>query len=181
MRVAATMVGSGLVLLAACARQPDPGPVARRPAGDVPTPAAEATAPSAPRAADLLLPRRGTMTVVGRSAGPTFQVELAIDEAERTRGLMFRRRLADDAGMLFFMGRDHDWQFWMRNTYIPLDMLFLDAELRVVGVVANVPPLTEAMRSCGKQSRYVLELGAHQAERHGLRPGVQFRLERSAK
>ncbi|MCB9738154.1 MAG: DUF192 domain-containing protein [Deltaproteobacteria bacterium] len=120
------------------------------------------------------------MTVVGRSAGPTFQVELAIDDAERTRGLMFRRRLADDAGMLFFMGRDHDWQFWMRNTYIPLDMLFLDAELRVVGVVANVPPLTEAMRSCGRKSRYVLELAAHQAERHGLVPGVQLQLERAA-
>ena len=122
------------------------------------------------------LGRRGVITIAGRAHGPTFRVEIAVSEAERNRGLMFRRSMDEDAGMVFFMPGDRDWAFYMRNTYIPLDLVFLDRDWRVVGVLANVPPLTETLRQSGKAGRYVLELNAHVAARHGIRPGAVLQL-----
>ncbi|MEY3012358.1 MAG: hypothetical protein RIT45_1093 [Pseudomonadota bacterium] len=184
-RCAGTVALATGVLLVACGRpserRVDAPPSAPTPMPVLAPPAAPTAAPGTFAPGDASpLPRRGRMQIVGRSAGPNFDVELAIDAAERTRGMMWRRTMADDSGMLFFMGQDHDWEFWMKNTYLPLDMVFLDAEFRVVGVLANVPPLTLDMRSCGTPSRYVLELAAHQAEKHGIRPGVQLSLQRDA-
>ena len=120
----------------------------------------------------------GSIQIVGRKYAPTFSVELAQSETERNRGLMFRRKMADEAGMLFFMPGDSDWAFYMRNTYISLDMIFIDRDWRVVGVQANVPPLTEALRRTGKPCRYVLELNAHEAGKHGINAGTQLQFER---
>jgi uncharacterized membrane protein (UPF0127 family) len=114
--------------------------------------------------------------IEGRAQSPRFRVELARSEAERAQGLMFRRQLGALEGMLFFMPERRDWSFWMRNTYLALDMIFIDEDWRVAGVLANVPPLNEVSRRCGQPSRYVLELAAHEAERHGIRPGVRLRL-----
>ena len=128
-----------------------------------------------PRGAPLT--STAVMTIAGRTKSPVFRVERARSDDERSRGLMFRRSLAEDGGMLFYMGRDHDWAFWMRNTWISLDLIFINSDWVVVGVVAAVPPLTEAMRRCGAQSRYVLELNANAAERHGILVGTRFALE----
>lgn len=119
---------------------------------------------------------RGNVEIAGRSHGPTFVVELAKTEQQRNRGLMYRREMADDHGMLFFMPGDSDWAFYMRNTYLPLDMVFIDAQWRVVGVLANVTPLTETLRRAGAPNRYVLELNAHVAKKHGIRVGSVLRL-----
>ena len=127
-----------------------------------------------PPGAIAWFPGRGRITVEGRSGGPAFVVELARTDAERAQGMMFRQRMGDDEGMLFFMPRANDWTFYMRNTYVRLDMLFLDQDFRVVGVVADVPPLTEDLRSVGKPSHLVLELAAHQAARHGIGPGTRL-------
>ena len=120
---------------------------------------------------------RGVMRIADRPNSPTIDLELARKDGERQQGLMFRHRMADDHGMLFFMPYDNDWVFYMRNTYIPLDMVFIDRDWRVAGIVENVPPLTEDHRSVGKESRYVLELTAHNATKLGIRAGTKLLFE----
>ncbi|MCO4761595.1 MAG: DUF192 domain-containing protein [Myxococcales bacterium] len=120
------------------------------------------------------------MTIAQRTHGPSWSVELAIDELERTQGLMYRNALGTHKGMLFFMPSMYPWTFYMRNTLIPLDMIFIDEDWKVVGVVANVPPLTEKLRGVKAPSRYVLELDAHEAQRNGIVQGTQLVFSRSA-
>lgn len=135
----------------------------------------ELMAPSAQsQVTNQRLPGRGEIRIDGRAGGPAFDVELARTEPERNQGLMFRQHLDEGRGMLFFMPGDDAWQFWMHNTYLRLDMVFIDASWRVVGVVANVPPLTDDHRSVAAPSRYVLELAAHEAARHGIAAGTQL-------
>ncbi len=110
----------------------------------------------------------------GREA--SFFVELAEDEYARVRGLMFRPRLATGWGMLFLFDHDQVHTFWMKNTLVPLDMVFLGADGRVVCVVPDATPLTTSPRTCGRPSRHVLELNAGVAARHGIRAGVGYRV-----
>jgi len=116
--------------------------------------------------------------VLQGQAGPVVvEVEVARTPEEQQRGLMFRTELKPDAGMLFVYQRDGDHSFWMKNTYIPLDMIFITADGRVAGVVENAEPLTTTSRQVGTPSRYVLEVNAGFFRRHGIQPGspVSFR------
>ncbi len=117
---------------------------------------------------------RGRIGIVDAAQAPKIEIELARTDAERQQGLMYRKALADEQGMLFFMPYDNDWAFYMRNTYVRLDMIFIDADWRVVGVVENVTPLTEDHRQVGVPSRYVLELAAHQAAKRGIKAGTRL-------
>jgi uncharacterized membrane protein (UPF0127 family) len=152
--------GLAVASLLCCARPPQPAPAPE--VAPAPAPAAAAAEPVA----------WGEVEV---RPGLVLRVELARTEPERQRGLMFRQSLAGGHGMLFFMPGDDDWAFYMRNTYIPLDMVFIDRDWSVVGVLEAVPPLTEDLRTVGVPSRHVLELGAHEAGRAGIRPGVRLR------
>jgi hypothetical protein len=104
-------------------------------------------------------------------------VELARTDAERERGLMHRRTLADGQGMLFLFAESERRAFWMKNTLIPLDMIFVDDGGRVVGIVENAQPLTLAPRAPGVPSRYVLEVPGGWSARHGVAPGARVRFE----
>jgi uncharacterized membrane protein (UPF0127 family) len=104
-------------------------------------------------------------------------VEVVATEAKIQKGLMFRRHLPLDAGMLFLMGTEKEWSFWMRNTLIPLDMLFIGRDMKVVGIVENAEPLTESLRTVGKPSLYVLEVNAGWTKQHGATAGTQVRFE----
>jgi uncharacterized protein len=104
-------------------------------------------------------------------------VELARNDEERTRGLMNRRELGPEAGMLFLFAETEPRAFWMKNTLIPLDMLFIDDGGRVVGLVERAEPLTTTPRDPGVPSRYVLEVNGGWAARHGVRPGDRVRFE----
>lgn len=101
----------------------------------------------------------------------TFFVELALDGEEQQRGLMFRRHMHEDWGMLFVYPGDLPLQFWMKNTLIPLDMVFIHSSGRVVGVVENAEPLTLTPRGVGQAARYVLELNAGTARARGIGQG----------
>ncbi len=105
------------------------------------------------------------------------QVEVADTDAARTRGLMWREHLADGAGMLFIFPDVEERAFWMQNTLISLDMLFLDEAWRVVGILEAVPPLNREPRSVGKPSRYVLEVPAGWVAKKGIRVGAVVRAE----
>ena len=107
------------------------------------------------------------------SNGPWIvQVELARTQEQRTRGLMFRRELGRDRGMVFLFDETSEHPFWMHNTLIPLDIIFLGDDRRVVGVVANAAPQTDTQRTVGKPSRYVVEASGGEAGAHGVGPGT---------
>ncbi len=116
--------------------------------------------------------------VVIRTASREIEVavELARTEQERARGLMFRDRLGPDQGMLFVFPTDEPHDFWMKNTLIPLDMIFIDGLGNVVDIVAQAQPLTETLRH-GGPSRYVLEVAGGWADDRGVKVGdrVLFR------
>jgi uncharacterized protein len=104
-------------------------------------------------------------------------VEVVASEAKIERGLMYRRHLALDAGMLFFMGYEKDHSFWMRNTLIPLDMIFITKDMRIAGIVENAEPKTEVLRKVGKPSLYVLEVNGGWTKSSGVFPGARVRFE----
>jgi uncharacterized protein len=101
------------------------------------------------------------------------KIELARTEAEQQRGLMFRTKLDPDRGMLFLFDVPSEHAFWMHNTLIPLDMIFLGEDRAVVGVVANAAPETNTLRTVHKPSKYVLEVGAGEAGMHGVAAGTR--------
>ena len=104
-------------------------------------------------------------------------VEVVATEAKIERGLMYRQAMALDAGMLFMLGRERDWAFWMRNTLIPLDMLFIAKDKTVAGIVENAEPRTETLRQVGKPSFYVLEVNGGWSKSHGVTAGAKVRFE----
>jgi len=99
------------------------------------------------------------------------EVEVAATPQSRQRGLMWRTELADGKGMLFLFPRQEVQGFWMRNTLIPLDMLFITSDLRVAGIVSRAVPRTLDSRSVGVPSQYVLEVPGGWAEKVGVRKG----------
>lgn len=104
--------------------------------------------------------------------GRSVTAELAVTEAERARGLMFREKIAFDQGMLFLMPGEDYHAFWMKNTLISLDILWLDKDRRIVHIEKNVPPCPGDPCPSYAPSRpasYVLELGAGGADRYGLK------------
>lgn len=105
----------------------------------------------------------------------TVTVEIVSTPAKIARGLMHREFLAPDAGMLFLMGEEREWPFYMRNTLIPLDMIFIASDFTVVGIVENAVPRTETNRTVGKPSLYVLEVNGGWSATHGVRAGMKAR------
>jgi uncharacterized membrane protein (UPF0127 family) len=108
-----------------------------------------------------------------------FQVELARTPDEHQRGLMYRQHLAPDAGMLFLFDQEGPQVFWMKNTLIPLDMVFIDHDHRIVGIVADAEPQTLTPRAVPKPSQYVLEIGGGVAAKLGIRPGQRVDFDAS--
>ena len=131
------------------------------------------TAPSPPPA-----PASGPRVVL--PDGATIQVELASDDATRAQGLMYRDHMADDRGMLFLFPESGEYPFWMKNTLIPLDMVWIDDQRRIAHVTSNVPPCKAD--PCpnyppNANAKYVLELAAGVAAKHHLANGQALRFE----
>ena len=121
---------------------------------------------------------RGPVAVIrGPGGAVEVSLEVAATPAERERGLMYRTSLADGRGMLFVFDEDRNHSFWMKNTLIPLDMLFIARDGTVVGIHANATPQSTADIAVGMPSRYVLEVPGGWAARHGISAGarVEFR------
>lgn len=128
--------------------------------------AAPATAPAAESSVTLLPPGRDPVMVT---------VEVARQPEERRLGLMNRRSLDADRGMLFLFERPEQLTFWMHNTYVSLDMIFIEPGMTVLGVVENAEPLTDTSRSVSGLSQYVLEVNAGFSRSHGVRAGTAVR------
>lgn len=118
--------------------------------------------------------RFSTETLVATTksgATHSFIIELATNDAQREQGLMFRKSMAADAGMLFDFGMDRDVAMWMKNTFIPLDMLFLSKTGKVTHIAHDAVPHSEAIISSRGPVRFVLELNAGTAKKLGLSVG----------
>jgi uncharacterized membrane protein (UPF0127 family) len=141
--------------------------------------ACDGTRPAAPAPAPPVAAAEAPSRVYFATAAGevVVQVEVADTEAAHARGLMYRRELARDRGMLFVFSTEEEHSFWMKNTFLPLDMIFVSDGLEVVGVVADAEPLTESSRSVGKPSRYVVEVNAGFARERGITAGTRMRVE----
>lgn len=160
--VAAAMVFVGGVAGSACRNG--------RPGVEPSPPPSVAVATAAASSPTVVLHGRDARTIA-------VHVEVANTEADRARGLMYRNHLEPDAGMLFLFPAPAPLAFWMKNTLIPLDMLFLDHDRRVLGIVENATPETETARRVAGDSQYVLEVGGGLSRQWGIEPGstVEFR------
>lgn len=105
------------------------------------------------------------------------KVEVVATEPKIEKGLMYRQHLPIDSGMLFLMGREKQWSFWMRNTLIPLDMIFITKDMTIAGIVENAEPLSESLRMVDKPSTYVLEVNGGFTKSAGIVAGAQVRFE----
>ena len=105
-----------------------------------------------------------------------FRVEVALTPEEHARGLMYRSQLAADAGMIFVFEQPSVQRFWMKNTLIPLDMIFIGSDRRIAGIVENAEPQTLAERRVAAPSQYVLEIGGGLSQRLGIRAGQAVEL-----
>lgn len=134
------------------------------------------TTPAGGKKADRALDRG---TVVLHAEGRTVRVgvEVARTPAQRSRGLKYRTKLATHGGMLFIFDRQEVQTFWMQDTYIPLDMIFIDDGLRVVGIVENAEPLTQISRRVEAPSTYVLEVKGGFCRARGIEPGTPVTFE----
>lgn len=109
---------------------------------------------------------------IDTAAGPRrFSVEVMRDDAGRSRGLMFRRHMAPDHGMLFEFDREEPVTMWMKNTYLPLDMVFIRTDGTVSHIAADTEPLSKAIIASNGPVLAVLELNAGTAARLGIKPG----------
>jgi uncharacterized membrane protein (UPF0127 family) len=161
--------------------RPAPSPAAP---GRCVTPRVEPPPPPAPPAGrcpadpsgapDLL---RGAVQFTDAPSAPKIVVERALDDAARSRGLMYRTRLDADAGMLFSWDEEEPRSFWMLNTCIPLDLLFIAADGTIVGILEQVPTLNTLPRGVPCPAAHVLEVNAGWTRQHGIVPGQRVHIE----
>jgi len=104
-----------------------------------------------------------------------FNVEVVREEAERTRGLMYRKRLARDAGMLFDYDPPQDVAFWMKNTYVSLDIIFIDVTGKIITIAAKTKPLSLDRIPSHGAARGVLEIKGGMAAKLGIKVGDRVR------
>ncbi|WP_018996228.1 DUF192 domain-containing protein [Hirschia maritima] len=113
----------------------------------------------------------GALVIDTDDAQHSFVIEIADSPAETAQGLMFRESMAEDAGMLFDFGAPREPAMWMKNTLIPLDMLFMDENGVVVAIARNAQPHSERRISPGMAVKSVLELNGGAAGKYGIEPG----------
>lgn len=164
---------TALLSTVACSRTPEePSRPASSDAPAAPKAQKQASCPIDPEGGPPMLPVH-TLTV--RENGVQFACELVYRPNDTERGLMYRTHMADDHGMLFKL--THKVQrFWMHNTCISLDMLFVDDDGSIVGILEKVPPLNDESRTIGKPTTYVLELAAGASSKYGLAAGQHLEI-----
>ncbi len=112
-----------------------------------------------------------SLEIVSKSGVHVFSVELADTPDKRTKGLMFVKHLPDGQGMLFDFESEQPIAMWMKNTYIPLDMIFIRNDGHVARIAENAKPLSTAIIPSGAPVRAVLEVAGGTAARLGIAPG----------
>jgi uncharacterized membrane protein (UPF0127 family) len=125
----------------------------------------------APRAQNLQDFPIGEVTIESANGAHKFAVEIARTPQQMEQGLMFRRNLAPDAGMLFIFRAPSRAPMWMKNTYIPLDMLYIDPKGRIINIAERRVPESLDTTEATAPASAVLEVNGGTAARLGIRPG----------
>ncbi len=112
-----------------------------------------------------------TLEIASKGGVHVFSVELAVTDEERARGLMFRRSVPESYGMLFDFKRDQEVSMWMRNTYVSLDMIFIQGDGRIRRIAENTETESDRIIPSGGPVRAVLEVVAGTAKKFGIQPG----------
>jgi len=112
-----------------------------------------------------------TLEIVTKTGVHVFSVEMATTEEEKTTGLMYRKELAEGKGMLFDFSPEQEVSMWMKNTYIPLDMIFIRSDGRILRIAENTEPLSTKIISSRGLAKGVLEVIAGTAQKYGIAPG----------
>jgi uncharacterized membrane protein (UPF0127 family) len=118
------------------------------------------------RAAD-----RSVLEIASKNGVHSFSVEVVDNDADRSKGLMFRKSLPEGTGMLFDFKTEQDVAFWMKNTYIPLDMIFIKADGRILRIAENTEPMSTKQIPSRGPVLAVLEVIAGTARKLGIAPG----------
>ncbi|HEX7701975.1 MAG TPA: DUF192 domain-containing protein [Kofleriaceae bacterium] len=143
-----------------------------------PTPKEQPTKASASGDAPKPAPTNGAKVLIATPTGEvSVDVEVVSTEGTIERGLMYRQFMAPEAGMLFLLGVDKEWTFWMRNTLIPLDMIFIARDMTIAGIVENAEPRTETLRVVNAPSLYVLEVNGGYCAAHKVTAGAKVRFD----
>ncbi|HSU38382.1 MAG TPA: DUF192 domain-containing protein [Polyangiaceae bacterium] len=121
--------------------------------------------------------RHGKIKVPEAKGSPAIDVEIADTPASEQRGLMYRTKLGAERGMIFVWPKESIRTFWMHNTCLPLDMLFVAKDGTVVGILEQVPTLNDRPRQVRCPAAYVLEVNAGWSRRHGVKPGMKLELK----
>ena len=111
------------------------------------------------------------LEIVTRNGVHVFSVEMATTDKERETGLMYRKELPDGKGMLFDFSPEQQISMWMKNTFIPLDMIFIRADGRILRIAENTEPQSLKIISSGGLAKGVLEVIAGTAQKYGIAPG----------
>ena len=112
-----------------------------------------------------------TLEIATKSGVHVFAVEVVDNDADRAKGLMYRKELPEGRGMLFDFHREQEVSFWMQNTYIPLDMVFIRGDGRILRIAENTEPMSTRLIPSGGPVRAVLEVVAGTAQKLGIAPG----------
>lgn len=176
-------------LLMHCDRRPEPDPPAnararanrcmRATPTEPPAPVAPGPDPSCPKDPDGGPPKvpMGKVTFSEAQNTPSVEVETMLTEERRARGLMYRKEMAEDHGMIFVFDDVAPRTFWMHNTCLPLDMLFIAPDGFIAGILENVPTMNDDGRSNPCAVKYVLEVNAGYSRRHGIKAGQKVKLD----
>ncbi|MDQ7787723.1 MAG: DUF192 domain-containing protein [Thermodesulfovibrionales bacterium] len=108
----------------------------------------------------------------------TIDIEIPDTREERSRGLMYRRSMADTEGMLFVHNMPKGFFFWMKNTYIPLDMIFVDKRMQIIQIEKNTTPLSEEPIFVPAKAQYTIEVNAGFCDRHGIKTGDSIQMRK---
>lgn len=169
-----TALAGAMLLLAACTEEPAAQAAPNLAPAAVVAPAAQsapAVATTAGGAVGEAPKGFEALEVVTPTGRTRFFVEIADNDAERERGLMFRKELAPDRGMLFDFKTPREAAFWMKNTLIPLDIIYIQQGGTVLSIARNTTPMSEAPIPSGGPVVAVLEIAGGRAEQIGLMPG----------
>lgn len=118
----------------------------------------------------------GQLKIITGKGIVTLDVEVADSEAERTQGLMYRYSMEENQGMYFIFPEENFRSFWMKNTFISLDIIFINTDHEIVSIQKYTQPKSTYSQPSEKPAKYVLEVNAGFTDKHGIRPGdkVQF-------
>jgi hypothetical protein len=174
---AAAIPVTSAVAVASAAALPAGRCITRTPATPKRTPpnGADSRCPHDPEARPLL--RTGKVVFSEAKGAPVTTIEVAENEHDRQRGLMYRTKMGDEHGMIFTFAEKEDHTFWMHNTCISLDMLFIDDDGMIVGIEESTPTISDDTFSVGCPSKYVLELNAGWTRAHGVVAGQKVKIE----